>query len=108
MRRTLFFLVLAALVAVPVYLGVRESLSSPDRADAGDCVKSAGSQEVVLVDCADSAAEYRVLGRVENKTRIHAQINSRTICEPFPGTSSSFWRGEEGEAGYVLCLGAVR
>ena len=108
MRKAIISVFLLALLGAIGFLGVRESRTSPDGAAAGDCVKKAAGQEVDLVDCADPAAEHRVLGRVENKTRIQAQVASGTICAAFPETRLSFWRGEEGKPGYVLCLGAAR
>ncbi|MCD0452633.1 hypothetical protein LO762_26125 [Actinocorallia sp. API 0066] len=86
------------------YLAVQAALASPDRAKSGDCVRNTGGQNVELVDCADPAADYRIVGRVPNKTRVQAQVNAASICASFTDAQTFFWRGEEGKPGYVLCL----
>lgn len=106
--KKILLLVVVLFVGGCSYLAVKTGLSSPDRAGAGDCVKQAGSQSIELVDCTDPAADYRVLGRVDNQTRIQAQINSLSICKKFPEAQSSYWKGEEGKPGYVLCLAPAR
>jgi hypothetical protein len=54
--------------------------NSPDGAKVGDCVRSTGSDSVAVIACTDPAAQYKVVGRVENQTEIDAGISS---CDAF-------------------------
>jgi hypothetical protein len=55
-----------------------------------------------VVSCADANADYKVVGRVENKTQ--AEANANTICDAFPDASFVYWQGRQNQRGTVLCL----
>jgi hypothetical protein len=74
------------------------------RAAAGSCVKADGDSVTVL-SCDDSDAEFKVLGRVEDKTQIAAGI---TACGDFDGTEQTYWESSGGDTGFVLCLAKNR
>ncbi|MEU8120554.1 hypothetical protein AB0C21_17740 [Spirillospora sp. NPDC049024] len=80
--------------------------NAPESAKAGDCVARDGDS-VKVVRCTDSNAAFKVVGKVENKTQVQFSVGSSTICRPFPGATSAFWKGEVGGEGYVLCLGRL-
>lgn len=77
--------------------------------DAGDCVTSANSEELGVVECSDPKAKMQILGKVEDKTEAEFQKDDN-ICDAWPKTTDLFWEGEEteGAKGYVLCLGPIK
>jgi hypothetical protein len=77
------------------------SRDEPHRAKVGDCVAQDGQDSVHLVDCAGSDAEYTVVGRLEDTSQISAGIGA---CGDFETATSSYWEGEQGGKGTVLCL----
>jgi hypothetical protein len=81
-------------------------LSRDDAANAkvGDCISQEGSDSVEIVDCGDSAATLKVVGRVEGKTKIEAGIGISSVCDDYEDTEQMYWQGKEGEKGFVLCL----
>lgn len=80
---------------------------NPSTAKVGDCVRQTGADAVQVVACTDSRAEFKVVGRVENKTEVEASLNA---CDPFAdlGAAQAFWSGQAGKTGYVLCLAKTR
>lgn len=109
-RRTVALVFLLVLVAVIGFFGYKASKSNPDSAAVGDCVsKGSGSAEdVKKVDCTAATAAYKVVGKVEHKTQVDFNVSSQSICGPFAGAKSAFWKGEVGKAGYVLCLAPTK
>ena len=105
MRRRIITIVVALVViggiaAVSTYLN-RDAAS---KAKVGDCVQQEGSNDLKVVKCDDAAADYKVVGRVDNKTQSEAGLSA---CDPFPDAESAYWEGETGKDGLVLCLAAV-
>jgi hypothetical protein len=79
-------------------------------ADVGDCLAGKGidsgndrfqKADLEVVECSDSEARYKVVGKVENKTQTEAVD---AVCEPFTGAELIYWEGRQGEEGTVLCL----
>jgi hypothetical protein len=99
------FALVIGFVAFAVYYG---SKSSPDFASVGDCVARGSGSSVTVVECTDSKSEYKVVGKVPGKTQVQFNINSSSICKPFPEAKTAYWRGESGGKGYVLCLAPVK
>ena len=93
------------LVAVVAFFGFVYAATrhNPGTAKVGDCVRQTGADAVRVVACADSRAEFKVVGRVENKTEVDPSLNA---CDPFAdlGATQAFWSGQAGKTGYVLCL----
>ncbi len=56
-----------------------------------------------MVSCDDRDADFKVVGRVADKTEIEATINA---CVPFAeqGADHVYWQGKSGKRGVVLCL----
>lgn len=91
----------AALLVLPfaIYLGLDE----PNQAEAGDCMAGQSTSDLRIVECNDSAAQWKVLGRLEGKTE--ADHNDQA-CSAYPGTAASFYQdGRRFRKGFILCLG---
>jgi hypothetical protein len=94
--------VLGGIAAVGAYL----NRDAANKAKVGDCVSQEGSDELKVVECSSSEADFKVVGRVEDKTQAEAGISA---CGPFvdQGAEQAYWEGERGKKGLVLCLGPV-
>lgn len=92
--------VLAAIFGATAYF----NRDAADKAKVGDCVSQEGSDDLKVVKCGSSEADFKVVGRVEDKTRSEAGISA---CGPFveQGAEQAYWEGERGKKGLVLCLG---
>jgi len=75
--------------------------SDPGLAKVGDCVAQGSGDSISVVECSDPDADFTVVGRLENKTQIDAGLFA---CSDFDKATSSYWEGEQGEQGTVLCL----
>ncbi|HXV94721.1 MAG TPA: hypothetical protein VD813_15565, partial [Pseudonocardia sp.] len=86
-----------------VGLGVWAGQSAPASAVAGDCVARVGDDDLRIVDCGGGEAEFRVVGRLEDRTAADA---GAFACTEFPEATNVFWQGEPdpGATGFVLCL----
>ena len=91
--------VVAALGGVGWY--VTFGAPAPVSAAVGDCVAQTGENDVKVVGCGEPSAQFKVAGKVEDKTMIAASLFA---CSDFPNATSSFWQGVEGKPGTVLCL----
>lgn len=107
-RRQIAAAVLLLLSATIAFLAWRSERGNPDSATVGDCVSHRSGDDIKVVSCGDSKAAFKVMGKVKNKTEPEFDLDSGTICSPFPGAKSAFWKGEVGKAGYVLCMAPVR
>jgi hypothetical protein len=78
----------------------KDPASSPDTAQAGDCLARAG-ESFTKVACSAGNAEFRVLHRSSSTA-----IPAATVCRSFRGTTTSLSRTTDNLfGGYVLCLG---
>jgi hypothetical protein len=98
---------IAAIIVLAVIAGIGWFIgqSSPDRAVVGDCVKQTGDNSVKVVDCGSGDAQYKVVGRVEDKSAISASLSA---CREFKDTDKTYWYGEQGKNGTVLCLADLK
>ncbi len=106
-RRIISLTILAILVIVGIVFGIKAAKSNPDAAKPGDCVSRGSAEDIKVVDCAGTKAAYKVVGKVEDKTQVQFDLSTASICKPFTGAKSAFWKGKVGEAGYVLCLAPI-
>ncbi|MFB9908065.1 LppU/SCO3897 family protein [Allokutzneria oryzae] len=92
---------------VAVGAGVYFYLNSAGNAKIGDCLADGADANSPMrkVDCG-AQADYRVVGRVEGKTRDEA--NESKLCQSFPATEVVYWEGGSGSTGNVLCLEPYR
>jgi hypothetical protein len=103
-RRTLITLaVLAVLVVGGIAAGIYFNRNAASSAKVGDCVSQEGTNELEVVPCTDAKADFKVVGRVEDKS----QGDTDGACEPFTEAESAYWEGKQGAKGLVLCLGPV-
>ncbi|MET7426596.1 hypothetical protein [Dactylosporangium sp. NPDC005555] len=77
------------------------SRDNGQNAKLGDCLHQVASDDVKIVKCDSSDADFSVVGKVEDKTQAEA---SGSACEPFAEAESVFWWGSSGSKGDVLCL----
>jgi hypothetical protein len=92
-----------AILAIPfaVYFGLDE----PNQAAVGDCMAGQSASDLRIVECGDSSAEWKVLGRLGGKTE--ADHNDEA-CSAYPETAASFYQdGRRFSKGFILCLGLV-
>ena len=95
-------------IAVPVavagvagasWLGIG-GLGAPE---VGDCIQTTGATDYEVVDCADEAAQFEVVG-VEAEEYSEAEFDADdTLCSGFATTEVVLWFGEAGSDGAVLC-----
>lgn len=100
---TVFLVVVVAFFGL-IWFATRHN---PEGAKVGDCVRQTGSDSVRVVGCADPAAAFRVVGRVNDRTEFQASLSA---CAPFAdqGAEQFYWSGKLGKTGYVLCLARNR
>lgn len=78
---------------------------APEIAKAGDCMAGATADDFKVVSCTDPAAALTVEGRIEGKSKQEWDADDEgKMCSAYPKADQSFWEGEDGKAGYVLCL----
>jgi hypothetical protein len=77
-----------------------------ENAKVGDCVAQTGSDSIEIVDCAGAKASFKVVGRVDGKTRAEAGYGLSDVCDASKdqGAEQMYWQGEQGKKGFVLCL----
>lgn len=76
---------------------------SIDRAGPGQCVRQINENDLAVIDCANSDAEFTILGKVENVAEDEA--DNGTVCDDFPDATSTYWHPVDGGRGFALCLG---
>lgn len=85
--------------------------SAPDSAAVNDCMHADGEDASTLkkVGC-DTDWNFKVVGKIDDVTESQWRTGSAHptdptgICHDYPSTTASFWKGEQGGKGYVLCL----
>jgi hypothetical protein len=83
----------------------KQVTGAPEIAKAGDCIAGATADEFKVVACTDPGATLTVEGRIESKSQKEWEADQEgALCEAYPNADQSFWEGEEGKEGYVLCL----
>ncbi len=112
-------IVVAVVVVLIVVCGVGFYFASGAMKDAsnakvgncleGDKMDSTTAQRVnniKIVDCGSSSANYKVVGIVPNKTETDFDVDQE-ICKAYPTAQSALWQGTSGSTGNVLCLEPV-
>lgn len=104
-RRKIVSAVISILIIVGlIVLGWYVSRDRAASAKVGDCVAQTGTDTLTVVDCADPTARFTVVGRIPDKTQAEATVSVSTVCSAFSGVDSTYWEGEVGKKGFVLCL----
>jgi hypothetical protein len=78
---------------------------TPVAAAVGDCVTQTGTDDIAIVGCGEPSAQFKVAGKLENKTVIDASLFA---CSDFADATSSYWQGVQGKPGTVLCLAPIK
>jgi hypothetical protein len=97
-------LVVAVVVFGLVGFVARFATGDPDIAKVGDCMSGTTAENLKVVKCTEAGAQYKIVGKIDDKSQSDFNSNSGSICKPFPSAESAFWKGESGGKGYVLCL----
>jgi hypothetical protein len=110
---TIVLLLVGSLTIYGVRYATRDVSS---KAVTGNCLKNQGINpgsrktskvSLKVVSCDNSAAAYKVLGRINQQPESAASADSK-LCEPFVGTQFIYWEGVEGKRGTVLCLASTK
>lgn len=104
------YVALGAVVVVVVIaiIGYVANRSDPDNAKVGSCMAGQRKEDLKVVDCT-KAHDWTVVGKVADKTvdEVNADDQGK-ICASATGTEAEFWKGKQGEKGYVLCLAPAK
>jgi hypothetical protein len=103
-RLIVILVVVVVVIGGLITLGVFLNRDAASNAKVGDCVQQSGD-DVSVVKCDDTNADFKVVGRVEDKTQVEASLSA---CDPFPDAESLYWEGKPGEKGLVLCLAPIK
>ncbi|MEV7229381.1 MULTISPECIES: hypothetical protein [Polymorphospora] len=79
---------------------------APSTANVGDCMVGQSADDLKTIDCGDATAEWKVVGKISDKTEIEAK-DVETVCAAHPTTQVNYWEGKPGAKGDVLCLEPV-
>jgi hypothetical protein len=103
-KRVVAYAIGAAVIAGGGFV-YKQLTGAPEIAKAGDCMAGATAEELKVIACTDPGATLTVAGRIEAKTQKEWEADQEgAMCSAFPNADQSFWEGEEGKDGYVLCL----
>ncbi|MCF2537663.1 MULTISPECIES: LppU/SCO3897 family protein [Streptomyces] len=92
-------------VVVAIVVGVITSMDDADKAEVGDCLKSASSSsdEMEVVDCTSSEAEAKVLKKIDGT---YTSFTAETACRKVSGATSFYAQTGDGD-NFLLCLSDV-
>ncbi|MEV1288983.1 hypothetical protein [Micromonospora sp. NPDC049679] len=103
--------VIGAVVAFAVIalggLAWKQLTGAPETAKAGDCMVGQSADKLKTVECGDAKAEWKVSGKVDNKSESEAN-DANAMCAAYPASEVAYWEGEKGGKGYVLCLEPIK
>jgi hypothetical protein len=80
---------------------------APETAKAGECMVGQSADTLKTVDCGDAKAEWKIAGKVDNKSESEAD-DAAAMCAAHPTSEVAYWEGEKGGKGYVLCLAPIK
>jgi hypothetical protein len=86
-------------VAITGYMMYSRISASPDKAKVGDCLSGTTAQKIKLVDCSDSSAVWRVVGKV-TVNHDPSQDEQIALCVKWPTDKAFHTAGKD----YLLCL----
>jgi hypothetical protein len=104
-RGIIILLVVGGLLFGGIWYATR---SAATNAKVGDCLHQTGPDELKIVKCDSTDADYTVLGKVGGKDQIEATVAISSVCDQWPDSDSRYWQGEQGKKGDVLCLKATK
>lgn len=90
-------LVVAVVVLAALFLG-------STKAEAGDCLRQSGSDELEIVDCDSDEAEFKVIGIQDGQQTQDEYLADPETCIDFPDSVQSFWVEDSDGQGDVYCV----
>ncbi|MEU6530919.1 hypothetical protein ABZ869_17250 [Streptomyces sp. NPDC046928] len=89
-------------IVTAIIVGVITGLNDADKAEVGDCLKSASSSsdEMEVVDCTSSEAEAKVLKKIDGT---YTSFTAETECRKVSGATSFYAQTGDGD-NFLLCL----
>jgi hypothetical protein len=99
----------AIIVAAAIVFGIVafiKSRSEPAATKVGDCMVGQTAKTLKKIDCSDGTAEWKVVGRVADKTE--AETTVEDTCTQWPDTEVVYWQGKKGQKGFALCLAPTK
>ena len=109
-RRQLILLAILLVLSAACFVGIWfATRSQATNAKVGDCMHQTAPDEIKIVDCSSSDADFKVVGRVEGKEQIESTISITSVCDQWKDqTTNTYWQGERGKKGTVLCLSKLK
>jgi hypothetical protein len=106
-RAIVILVVVLVVVGGLIGAGIYLNRDAANKAKVGDCVAQQGSDDLKVVECGSADADFKVVGRVEDKTQTEASLGA---CDAFvdQGAEQAYWEGEPGKKGLVLCLAPAK
>lgn len=89
------------------YQVVKHVTGDPDVAKVGACMAGQSGDSLKVVDCG-AKADWKVVGKVNDVKKPQTDEDSAKACAQWPTTAASFWKGENGGTGYILCLAEAK
>ncbi|GAA3285097.1 hypothetical protein Dvina_34425 [Dactylosporangium vinaceum] len=103
-RQVVILLALVGLLGLLLGMAWYFNRDAATNANVGDCLHDPGDQKLKIVKCGGADADYTVLGKVSGKDQREAISPFSSVCRQWPDSTNSYWQGEEGRKGDVLCL----
>ncbi|WP_433617759.1 LppU/SCO3897 family protein [Dactylosporangium sp. CA-139114] len=103
-------ILLSLVVLLGVLLGAAWYFNRDAAANAnvGDCLHDPGDSKLKIVKCDGGDADFVVLGKVSGKKQSEATGPFTSVCDQWPDSTNTFWQGEQGKQGDVLCLKSTK
>jgi hypothetical protein len=103
-------IILSVIVVLVVIVGgiyfLVKRQSAPASTQVGDCMSGQTAEALKKIACTDGKAEWKVVGRVGNKTESETTVED--TCTQWPDTEVVYWEGEKGKKGFALCLAPTK
>ncbi|WP_426503777.1 LppU/SCO3897 family protein [Dactylosporangium sp. McL0621] len=105
-KRRQITILLSLVVLLGVLLGLAWFFNrdAATNANVGDCLHNPGDDKLKIVKCDSTDADYTVLGKISGKDQSEATSPFTSVCDQWPDSTNTFWQGESGKKGDVLCL----
>ncbi|MEU7867517.1 hypothetical protein [Dactylosporangium sp. NPDC049140] len=105
-KRRQITILLSLVVLLGVLLGLAWFFNrdAATNANVGDCLHNPGDDKLKIVKCDSADADYSVLGKISGKDQSEATSPFTSVCDQWPDSTNTFWQGEAGKKGDVLCL----
>lgn len=106
MVRIVLYVIVALVVVIGGIVAYVQSRSKPAATAVGDCMVGQSAETLKKIACTDAKAEWKVVGRVADKTESESTVEK--TCSPWPDADTLYWEGKKGEKGFALCLAPIK